>query len=161
MPELNLDQEKSILFSKLEGLSGALKKLAASLTRLESERAIVLLEQQMVRRIVELSGRVRSFKSLEEDEGELFASLLKSMTDIVRDIGALPKWCREKHSEEAFSNVLSAFRILEGQIKEFLPIVISIDESRKKKNFETFGGLLQKLTDMIQEKRHLILKNTR
>jgi hypothetical protein len=153
----NTDQEKTVLRIKLDELSAVLKKMAGSLISLESDNGIVLLESQMVNKLSALGTSLQSLESLEDKDGESFVAFLKNLTDIIGNIGSLPQWKRARHNEETFSGILTVMRNIEDQIKEFLKVVMDIDEKRKESHFETFGGLIQKLDDALEEKRHMIL----
>ena len=155
----NTNQAKTVLRIKLENLSSLLKKLAREFMSLESDKGVVLLELQMTHKLLGLSAKLQSLESLEGKDGEAFVFFLKNLTDIIEKVGELPQWKLKKYGTEDFGKILVLFRNLEEMTKELLPIVMAIDDKRKEANYETFGGLLQKFIDAIEEKRHLILQN--
>lgn len=155
----SIEQEKTILRTQLDNLSALIKKLGSVFQQIESEKGISIIEPQMVHRLLGLAGKLESLESLEGGEGEIFALFLKIMADTIQNIGLLQQWRREGDNKESLIKILTLLRSIENQTKDLLPTVITIDDKRKKANYETFGGLLQKLVDTIQEKRHLILRN--
>ena len=155
MQELSIDQEKTVLRVKLDNFSLVLKKLANVFLYVGTETSTPLVEPQIINRILRLANEFQSLKSLEGNEGEVYASFLKNIIDIIQNIGTLPSGLAEQDYERRIK-ILRIMKKLENEIKEFLPIVHSIDQVRKEANYETFGGLLQKLIDTIQEKYHLI-----
>lgn len=155
MEELNTDQENTVLRVKLDSFSLVLKKLANVFSNVEAETSTPLVEPQIINRILTLANGFQSLKSLEGKEGEIYASFLKSITNIIQNIGMLPLRLVGQDYERRVK-ILRIMKKLENEIKEFLPVVYSIDQTRKEVNYETFGGLLQKLIDLIQEKYHLI-----
>ncbi len=157
--KVGVEQEKTILRAQLDNLSALIKKLGNVFLQIESEKRISIIEPQMIHRLLGLAGKLQSMESLEGDEGEVFVLFLKVMADTIQNIGILQQWQKEGGNKEELTKVLTLLRGLESQTKDLLTTVITIDEKRRKTNYETFGGLLQKLVDTIQEKRHLILRN--
>ena len=157
MIESNLNQEETILRVKLDSFSLALKKLANAFLYAEAETSVTLVEPQIINRLLRSASGLQSLKSLGGDDGEVYASFLKNITEIIQNIGALSRKLANKNYESR-TKILKAMKSLENEINEFSILVSSIDEIRKTSNYETFGGFLQKLIDAIQEKRHLILR---
>lgn len=160
MTETDISQDTTALRVKLDSLSQAFKKLANSFTYTDSNLAVNLVEPQIINRLLGLASWLESLKSLAGNEGEIFASLLKNAADIIQNIGNLFRNQTGQNQEE-YGKILKAIKNLENQIKELLPLIASTDEERKKSDYETFGGLLQKLIDTLQEKRHLILRDSK
>lgn len=152
MPTRN--QETVDIRTKLDDLSASLKKLANSLLRSESSHFI---EPQIINRLLAMATRIGQLKSLEENEGEIFASLLKSITDIIQGAGDLSRGPRLQSFEER-AKIIRLLKNLEEEMLNFIPTIITMDEERKERKYETFGGLLQKLIDAIQEKRHMLIR---
>ena len=157
--DTSIDQEKTALRTKLDDLSVFLKKLASAFLNFESDNAVVLLESQLANKLVTLGLGLQTLESLEGKEGEVFSSFLKDLSDTFEEIGSMSDWKEKKLIIDDFSKVLTMLKKIEDQTNDLLPIVVSIDEKRKEKNYETFGGMLQKFVDLIGEKRHLILRS--
>ena len=157
MPDSNNDQYTIVLRIKLDNLSLALKKLAQVFASVESETAIQLVEPQIINRLLGMANSVKELKSLDENEGEVFAVFLKNIAGVIQSVGILLEKKVQLDSEQSLK-IMKAFRNLEDQTKELLPLIVAIDEQRKEHNFESFGGLLQKVIDTIQEKRHFIMR---
>ena len=104
-----------------------------------------------------MEERKKNLKSLEEDEGEVFASLLKGITDILQSIGDVSGG-KQKQSAEERAKIIRLFKMLEQETTSLLPLIRSLDEQRKERKFDTFGGLLQRMVDAIQEKRHMLMR---
>ena len=147
-------QDRTSLGVQLDNLAVAIKKLANSLIRAESA---YLVESQVVNRLVSIAARIEHLKSLEEDEGEVFASLLKGITDILQSIGDVSGG-KQKQSAEERAKIIRLFKMLEQETISLLPLIRSLDEQRKERKFDTFGGLLQRMVDAIQEKRHMLMR---
>ena len=157
MQDSNQDQYTIVLRIKLDNLSLALKKLAQVFSSIESETSISLVEPQIINRLLGMANSLKELKSLDENEGEIFVVFLKNIAGVIQSIGILLERKVQLNSEQSLK-ILKAFRNLEDQTKELLPLIVAIDEQRKEHNFESFGGLLQKVIDTIQEKRHFIMR---
>ena len=155
MSKANIDQEKTTLRVKLDDLSGLLKKLGNIFTQIEADKAVSLLESQGIRHLFGLATLLESLESLEDKKGEVFIYFLKNLIGIIQDIGEMPGW-QKKYEEEDYTRIISILRNLEEELKELMKIVTTIDDRRKKANYEAFGGLLQKVMDAIQEKLYMI-----
>ena len=152
-------QDRTVLRVKLHELSDVLKKMTNAFRRAESEEPVSLLEPQMVNRLRGLMREFEFLESVEESQGETFLSLILNLMGIVQNIGTVANRSRKKIERgEQMMKILSSLRNLEEKIKEFLPLVVSLDAEARKKQFESFGGVLQKLIDAIQEKRYFILR---
>jgi len=156
MVNSSLEQEKIILRTKLDDLAAATKKLTSVIKMSQSEMSWILVEPQILSRLAGIAVRIGILKSLEESEGDIFASFLKSITNLIHSMGNFTRLNRVEYREQKVM-VLKALKNLEIQIGEFMPVITTIDEERKKADFETFGGLLQKLVDAVQEKRFMIM----
>jgi hypothetical protein len=154
----SVDQEKTTLRVKLDELSANLKKLAMAFIGLETDFGAVLLESELSNKLVSSSVDIQSLESLEGEDGEVFFYFLNNLINITKNIGTVSDWKNKKMKAEDFSKVLSMLKSTEEGLKELVPIVSTIDDRRKKFNFETFGGTIQKLTNILEEKRHLILR---
>ena len=152
---VNLDQEKIVLGNKLDDLAISLKKLANTLLR--SEVSSYLIEPQIINRILKIADRISQLKSLEENEGEIFASSLKDMVDIIQSIGDISR-SPQRPSYEEKNKIIRTFKNLAEEIMDFIPVIRNLDYEGEKIKYETFGGLLQKLVDAIQEKRHMFIQ---
>ena len=157
MTNVNIDQEKTNLRTKIDDLATLLKMLANIFTQIEGDKAISLAEPQVIHRLLGLANLLEELESLEGKDGEVFVSFLKNLNDTVQDLGSVPGW-QKKYNEDDLTKILSALRNLEEKSKDLMKIVSTIDDRRKEANFETFGGLLQKLMDTLQEKRYLITR---
>ena len=155
------NQEKTALQAKLDDIAILLKKLVNVLSNAESEGAFSITEPQILRRLAGLSNEFKSLKTLEEKEGEVFAQVLKSFADNIRNLNMVSKAHQEARYEEQFIRISKTIRMLEEEIKELSPLVIVADEKRKKVSYEIFGGLLQKLTDALEEKRFLLARRAK
>ena len=155
----NTGEGKTRLRTKLDDLALLLNQFASEFLNLESEKRILLLEGDMINKIHGLTSELESIESLDGKEGDVFASFLKDLTDVVREVGTMSLWKRENHTLEVFLRILSIIRNLEEQLREFLPIVLTIDKNIREGKYETFGGLFQKLMDTLEEKKHMILGN--
>lgn len=160
MSHINVDQEETELRLKLSSVASALKKLANILLHSESKALSFLIEPQIVNRFLVLANQITSLSSLKESEGETFVSFLKDATNIIQSMGNIPKAQNENESAE-ITKALKGMKNLADQIEDLLPIVISIDNKRKRVDYETFGGLLQRLIDATQEKRHMMLRGVK
>ncbi len=157
MDNKSAEEEKITLRMRLNSFANSLKKLAQCFLNSASELSISWMEPQVIGRLLGLAQGIESLKSLEGNEGEIFAAFLKNIIDIIQNI-TVPKQTNKTQDNEERGKILKILKTLEDQIKDFLPVVIEIDTKRKKEDYETFGGLMQKLVDASQEKRHLILR---
>lgn len=153
--ETGLDTEKTKLRLKLKDVVTALKKLANVLLLVQSEKLILLAEPQIIKRLIVEANALASLESLEGEEGEVFAAFLKSTTNIIQTLNTL-----NVQDIETKEPALRALKNLETKIQDLLPIIISIDQARKKMEYETFGSLLQRLVDAVQEVVHITKKIT-
>jgi hypothetical protein len=153
----NTDQNKIVFRLKLQNFSVLLKKLANILLHAETESPSPT-EPQIIHRFLGLAGQLESLESLEKADGEIFASSLINLISIVQSLGTVSGGHTEYYEDERLAKVLKTLKDIEDQCKEFLPLVVAIDEERKESNHETFGGLLQKLTDVLQEKRYFLMR---
>lgn len=158
---LNKAQEKTALQAKLDDISILLKKLVTVLVNAESDGALSVTEPQVLRRLSGLSNEFKSLKTLDEKEGEVFAQVLKSFADNIRNLEVVLAGHREARFSEQFTRISKTLRMLEEQIKELSPLIMIADEKSGKGSYEVFGGLLQKLFDAIEEKRFTISRRTR
>lgn len=152
------DSEKTVLRVKLDDLSSALKKLGNHLKQIGEEKSNYLLELDDINDLLSLAGKLESFESLEGNEGAVFASFIKNLTDTIGNIASLGGW-EKKYNEEETIFIISNLRSVEEKIKDIGKILGTIDDQRKKADFETFGGLLLKLNNAIDEKKYLLGKN--
>lgn len=149
----NFDTEKTKLRLKLDNVATVLKKLANILLLVQSEKLGLLAEPQIIKRLVVEANALVSLESLEGKEGEVFVAFLKNTTNIIQTLNTL-----NTQEVETKESVLRALKNVETQIQDLLPIVISIDRVRKKMEYETFGSLLQRLVDTVQEVVHITKK---
>lgn len=154
----NPDQGKTALRVKLHSFSVLLRKLANVLLSAESEESLSFAEPQIINRLLGFANGIETLESLEAAEGELFVSFLTNLNGIIQNMGIVSRSSEKRPREEVLTKIATTLKSIEQEIGEFLPALMSIDEERKETHHETFGGLLQKLVDTIQEKRHLIAR---
>lgn len=153
--------EKTALQAKLDDISILLKKLVTVLVNAESDGALSITEPQVLRRLAGLSNEFKSLKTLDEKEGEVFAQVLKSFADNIRNLEVVSAERKEARFSEQFTRISKTLRMLEEQIRELSSLVMIADEKSRKGGYEVFGGLLQKLFNAIEEKRFAISRHTK
>ena len=93
----NPNQGKTFIGVKLDEFSASLKKMANDILRSET---LYISEPQMMNRLLGTVGKIGQLKSLEEDEGEVFISVIKDVTDIFHSIGEINYDLRGQSLEE-------------------------------------------------------------
>lgn len=157
----NSKQEKTALQAKLDDISILLRKLVNVLVNAESDGALSLTEPLVLRRLSGLSNECKSLKTLDKKEGEVFAQMLKSFVNNIRNLEIVPAGNKEARHEEQFIKISKTLKMLEEQIQELSPLIIIEDEKNGKNSYEVFGGLLRKLLEAIEEKCFFLLRRTR
>jgi hypothetical protein len=150
-----IEKEKSDLRLKLDELAELLKKIGSIFKQIESDKTVYILDPKYIGTLLSLSNKLESFESLEGKEGEVFVFFLKDLDDVIKEMCSLPGW-QKKYNEDDLSIIMSVMRNIEQSIKDLAKIVSSIDIANKGVEYETFGGLLQKIIDTMEEKRYVI-----